>query len=133
LEERSHPTAEQIYSRVRQMMPDISHATVYNTLHELVEIGALLELDLGLRERRYDINTEDHAHLVCLECGRVEDVPYDSNILTLPPEYRDFQVIGRYVTFCGYCPTCASKRALKESCKNTTSEVSQDLQGPSDD
>ncbi|HEC34764.1 MAG TPA: transcriptional repressor, partial [Chloroflexi bacterium] len=103
----SHPTAEQILTRVRGVMPDISHATVYNTLHELVEIGALLELDLGLGERRYDVNTTDHAHLVCLGCGRVEDVPYDCGML--PPEHaHGFRVIDCCVVFRGYCPACAS-------------------------
>lgn len=108
LEDRSHPTAEQVFTRVRGVMPDISHATVYNTLHELVEMGALLELDLGLGERHYDVTTTEHAHLVCLGCGRVEDVPYDTDMLTLPPEHaHGFQVVGRDVIFRGYCPACA--------------------------
>ena len=65
----THPTAEQIFTRVQDMMPDMSHATVYNTLHELVEMDILLELDLGLGERRYDVVTADHAHIVCMRCG----------------------------------------------------------------
>ncbi|HEY68062.1 MAG TPA: transcriptional repressor [Thermoflexia bacterium] len=113
----SHPTAEQIFTRVRDVMPDISHATVYNTLHELVEMGTLLELNLGMREQRYDINTTDHAHLICLGCGRVEDVPYDSEALTLSPEHtHGFQVVDCRVIFRGYCPACASQeRHLRSS------------------
>jgi len=102
-----HSTAEQIFTRVCGAMPDMSHATVYNTLHELVEMGVLLELDLGLGERRYDITTTDHAHLVCLGCGRVEDVPYVCG--TLPPEHaHGFRVMDCRVIFRGYCPACAS-------------------------
>ena len=109
LEDSAHPTAEQVFTRVRGIMPDLSHATVYNTLHELVEMGALLELDLGLGERRYDLNTADHAHLVCLGCGHVEDVPYDSEMLTLSPEHsHGFQVVDCNAVFRGYCPACAS-------------------------
>lgn len=113
----SHPTAEQIFTRVRDVMPDISHATVYNTLHELVEMGTLLELNLGMREQRYDINTTDHAHLICLGCERVEDVPYDSEALTLSPEHtHGFQVVDCRVIFRGYCPACASQeRHLRSS------------------
>jgi len=108
LEDGAHPTAEQVFTRVRGMMPDISHATVYNTLHELVEMGALLELDLGMRERYYDITTTDHAHLVCLGCGRMEDVPYDRETLALLPEHaHGFQVVDCNVIFRGYCPACA--------------------------
>ena len=106
--EGEHPTAEQIFTRVRSMIPDMSPAMVYNTLHELVEMGALLELDLGLGQRRYDINAPDHAHLVCLECGRVEDIPCRDEALTLPPEHaHGFRVVDCRVVFRGYCPACA--------------------------
>ena len=103
----THPTAEQIFTSVRDTMPDMSHATVYNTLHELVEMGLLLELGLGLREHRYDINVTEHAHLVCLKCGRVEDVPCDCDAVTLSPEQaRGFLLVERDVVFRGYCPDC---------------------------
>ncbi|MFQ6099912.1 MAG: Fur family transcriptional regulator [Anaerolineae bacterium] len=107
-DEGTHLTAEQIFTRVQGSMLDMSHATVYNTLHELVEMGVLLELDLGLGERRYDVNTTDHAHLVCLRCGCVEDVLCDHEALTLSPEHaHGFQVVDCSVVFRGYCPACA--------------------------
>ncbi|MDY6874778.1 MAG: transcriptional repressor [Chloroflexota bacterium] len=112
LEDGEHPTAEQIFTQVRRVMPDMSCATVYNTLHELAEINTLVELDLGLGERHYDVNTTDHAHLVCLGCGHIEDVPYDCAALILPPESaRGFRVVDRRVIFRGYCPACASTEA----------------------
>lgn len=108
LEDDSHPTAEQVFTHVRQTMPDISHATVYNTLHELVEMGILQELDLGLGERHYDLRVANHAHLVCLGCGRVEDVPYDCAGVTPPPEHvYGFEVLDCSIIFRGYCPACA--------------------------
>ena len=100
--EGEHRTAEQIFTRVRSMIPDMSPATV------LVEMGALLELDLGLGQRRYDINAPDHAHLVCLECGRVEDIPCRDEALMLPPEHEHgFRVVDCRVVFRGYCSACA--------------------------
>jgi Fe2+ or Zn2+ uptake regulation protein len=109
LEHDSHPTAEQIFTRVRQEMPDLSHATVYNTLHELVEMDVLRELDLGLGERHYDLTTGDHAHLICLGCGRVEDVPCDCEATALLPEHtHGFHVLGCDVIFRGYCPACTT-------------------------
>ena len=108
LDDGTHVTADHVYTQARDVMPDLSPATVYNTLHELAEMGMLMELDLGLGERRYDILTADHAHLVCLDCGHIEDVPYDSSALELLPEHtRGFKVIDRRVTFRGYCPNCA--------------------------
>ena len=109
LDDTPHPTADQIFTRVQDMMPDMSHATVYNTLRELVEMGILSELDLGLGERHYDVTAMNHAHLICLGCGRIEDVPYNYKALTLPPEYaHGFQVVDRRVIYRGYCPVCTS-------------------------
>lgn len=108
LEDDVHPTADQILTRVRQVMPDISHATVYNTLRELVEMEVLHELNLGLGERHYDFaQTGHHAHLVCLGCGRVEDIPCDCSTLILSPEQaHGFHVLDCNVIFRGYCPAC---------------------------
>jgi len=110
LDDRSHPTAEQVLMRVRKVMPDLSPATVYNTLHELEEMGMLQGLDLGLGERHYDIKTNHHAHLVCIGCGRVEDVLYDTSLTSLLPEQdHGFQVVDCSIIFRGYCPACGSK------------------------
>jgi Fur family peroxide stress response transcriptional regulator len=111
LDAGTHLTADHIYTRVRHAMPDLSHATVYNTLRELAEMGLLLELDLGLGERLYDIVTADHAHLVCLSCGRVEDVPCDLERLELLPEHtRGFEVRDCRIIFRGYCPVCITRQ-----------------------
>jgi Fe2+ or Zn2+ uptake regulation protein len=110
VENHLHLTADQVFTRVRGVMPDISRATVYNALHELVEIDLIRELDLGLRERHYDVTTADHAHLVCLGCGHIEDVPYDRDTLALPREHvPGFELVDCNVVFRGYCPACASQ------------------------
>lgn len=102
-----HSTAEQVFARVRDTMPDMSPATIYNTLHELVEMGVLSELELGLGERHYDLITADHAHLVCLGCKRVEDVPYDHEAFVLSTEHvHGFQIVDHRIMFRGYCPAC---------------------------
>lgn len=110
LENGSHLTADQVLRRARRQLPDISPATVYNTLHELTELGMLQELDLGLglEERRYDLATEDHDHLVCLRCGRVEDVPRRDGLKASLSYDYDFDVVDRRVIYLGFCPDCVS-------------------------
>lgn len=112
LNDGNHPTADEVLTHVRREMPSISLATVYNTLHEMEDLGLLKELDfgLGLAERRYDLIMEEHDHLICLRCGHVEDVPRVADVLYPPAEHdHDFQVVGRRVTYLGYCPDCASE------------------------
>jgi Fe2+ or Zn2+ uptake regulation protein len=99
-----HPTAEQIHELVKERMPDISLATVYNTLHELAEMDELCELELGHGVRHYEISQGDHAHRVCLICGRIEDVPGDFE--KLKPLFQcgeDFCPVRYAVTIYGYC------------------------------
>lgn len=109
LREGVHLTADQILTHVRGEMPSISPATVYNTLHELEDMGLVRELDLGLglEERRYDVVTERHDHIVCLECGRIEDVQRRDGLNASLDAPHDFEIIDRRVTYLGFCAACA--------------------------
>jgi Fe2+ or Zn2+ uptake regulation protein len=79
-------------------------------LHELSELGLVRELDLGLGmgERRYDVATGRHDHVVCLVCGRMEDVPPAGALGECGHEH-DFEIVDRRVTYIGYCPDCAAE------------------------
>ena len=111
IQDDSHPTAEEIYQRVWSVLPDISRTTVYNTLHELVAVGALTEVeDLSEGGTRYDTSTSQHHHLFCLGCHTLADVDRDFQQIELPPdETAGYRIVRRQVTFYGYCPGCQEK------------------------
>lgn len=115
LRESAHLTADQVLKHVRREMPSISPATVYNTLHELSEMGLVRELDLGLglEERRYDVATGRHDHMVCLGCGRIEDVPRRNGFRSSLKEDHDFEIVDRRVTYLGFCPACATESRVQ--------------------
>src|SRR3954451_24263204 len=70
-----HPTAAEVYDRVRRVHPGIGAATVYRSLALLVETGQALELSLADgASARYDGNVGRHDHVVCVGCGRAVDV-----------------------------------------------------------
>ena len=107
--EHVHLSAETIHARARRRLPEISLATVYNTLNELVAMGELLEVSPGYGPKRYDPNVVDHhQHLVCLGCNDILDVhPAGEADLVLPPEDRHgYEVFDVDVVFRGHCPTC---------------------------
>lgn len=106
--DESHPTADEIYQRVLAVMPDISRTTIYNTLRELVALGALTEVhDLSQGGLRYDTNTGPHHHLFCTRCHALIDIDRDFAGLNLTPEEASgYQVMKHQVTFYGICPTC---------------------------
>ena len=104
----SHPTADQIYQRVIDVMPNVSRTTVYNTLHELVALDALTEVqDPGTGGLRYDTNTEQHHHLLCTHCHTLIDIERDfAGINLTPAEAAGYQIERHQVTFYGVCPDC---------------------------
>lgn len=108
--EHVHLTAEAVHLAARAVLPEISLATVYNTLNELVDMGEVLEISAGNGPKRYDPNTTiAHQHLLCMRCGTLRDVtPEGNDSLTLPPEqHYGFQVVGVDIMFRGFCPACA--------------------------
>ena len=107
-----HPTAEQVYQRVLSAMPDISRTTVYNTLHELSDLGELTPV-YGLSEggQRYDTNSETHHHLYCIHCHTLIDIDRSFRGLTLTAEEAPgYRILSRQATFYGVCPDCQVKR-----------------------
>ncbi|MBI2708747.1 MAG: transcriptional repressor [Actinobacteria bacterium] len=104
----AHPTAEWVYERARRQMPTISLRTVYQTLNDLVAMGELEQLDVGTGSARFDPNLAPHHHLVCDDCGRVQDVPVDFPDVAVPQEVAGgFTVSTTEIVFRGLCATCA--------------------------
>lgn len=104
-----HLTAEEVLERARERLPEVSLATVYNTLNELVSMGEVQQVDAGGGPTRYDPNTQDgHHHLVCLNCGELRDVhPQGMDTLELPRAQRfGYRIVNREVLFQGYCRDC---------------------------
>jgi Fur family iron response transcriptional regulator len=94
-----HPSADQVWARVKASFPMISRATVYNTLSVFVEKGLLRELTLAEGKQVYDPNLDRHHHFVDETSGRILDVPWDS--VRVPPpdldglEVREYSVVMR--------------------------------------
>jgi len=102
----AHPTAEAVFAEVREQMPSVSLKTVYQTLHDLAEMGEIQQLDLGTGSTRFDPNVDAHHHLVCTSCGRVRDL-YADLALHIPDDQRQgFSVGSAEVVFRGLCPGC---------------------------
>jgi Fur family ferric uptake transcriptional regulator len=104
-----HLTADEVHARAAARLPEISRATVYNTLGELVSIGEVIEVTTDGRAKRYDPNAHHpHHHLVCSRCGTIRDVrPSGDPLADLPPAERfGFTVTGANLTYRGICPDC---------------------------
>jgi Fur family transcriptional regulator, stress-responsive regulator len=108
--EHVHLTADEVLERARRRMPEISQATVYNTLNELIALGEVQQVQSGGGRTRYDPNTgQRHDHLLCLGCGAIHDV-YTRGRVELPRSQRfGHQVVAQETIFKGYCPRCRKR------------------------
>ena len=109
LEERDHPTAEQVFLRAKKGMPDISMATVYNCLDALVKCGLVKQVSLDRGAMRFCPNMHEHCHFYCESCGGV----YDIDLTRARPEVpmpRGFRANHWELSIRGLCPDCGAKR-----------------------
>jgi Fe2+ or Zn2+ uptake regulation protein len=84
--EQVHLSAEQVHAAARRTLPEVSLATVYNTLNELVRLAEVSEIHLADGSARYDPKVgPEHHHLLCEGCGLMFDVePLGVTGLSLP-------------------------------------------------
>ncbi|GHH45036.1 Fur family transcriptional regulator [Streptomyces candidus] len=111
--EHVHLTADEVHALAVGRLPEISRATVYNTLGEMVSLGEVAELATDGRAKRYDPNAHlAHQHLVCSGCGVIRDVHPDGDLLdALPADQRfGFAVSEAAVVYRGLCPACGTAR-----------------------
>jgi len=106
-----HLTAEEVHDLARERLPEISRATVYNTLNELVAMGELLEVDVVGGPKRYEPNVgAQHDHLVCDNCHAIRDVARSGEPPAIPEGARSgYRVTAVEVTYRGLCPACAAR------------------------
>jgi Fe2+ or Zn2+ uptake regulation protein len=104
-----HPTADEVFSAVRQNLPGISLATVYKSLETLVGCGLAVKLTYADDSARYDGRTDPHHHARCVVCDSVVDISGelpDAEMMALSRRASGFTVTGYRLEFSGYCSSC---------------------------
>jgi Fur family peroxide stress response transcriptional regulator len=111
LQKRDHPTAEEVFMRSKQSMPDISMATVYNCLDALIKCDLVRQVNLDRGATRYCPNMQEHWHFYCDDCGGIYDIEAvgiaRESQLQLP---TGFKLDCYEVSFRGLCPQCSEKK-----------------------
>lgn len=107
----SHPTAEDIYTALRQTHPTMSLATVYKTLDALKKAELATELNVGDDSSRYDATVKSHPHMICFDCGKVMDLHTKTldGFKDQIQQETDFDIVSEKVYFYGTCKECKAK------------------------
>lgn len=105
---KDHPTADAVYSSIREEFPNISLGTVYRNLNLLVELGEIQKLTYGDGKDHFDADTSPHYHFVCYSCGAVQDLAMSplSNLNDMANAVTDGKIDSHTVYFYGTCGVC---------------------------
>lgn len=108
----AHPTAEEIYERVRCSMPGIGIATVYRNLEVLTRVDILQKCSFEEGRARYEMCDHErehyHHHFVCKRCGAIVEIEEDSlQEIEKELEKKGFRIIDHTLKLYGYCPGCS--------------------------
>lgn len=109
---KEHPTADMIYTHIREEFPHISLGTVYRNLALLTELGDIKKLTSTDGADRFDGNTEPHYHFICSECGSIIDLEMENidHINVIAGAGFHGKIKGHITHFYGLCEACMKKQ-----------------------
>lgn len=119
--EEDHLSAEEVFMLVRDKSPDIGLATVYRTLELLSELRIVEKMNFGDGAARFDLRSDDHEHmhhhLICTECGAVEEIKDDWLLAMEKRIEREFgfTVSDHRLDFFGHFHQCQNGGCEKNS------------------
>ncbi len=114
---KTHPTVDEIYLQVRRVMPHISLGTVYRNVEVLYQLGLALKLDKTGGQMRFDGRIDDHNHIRCQECGRVDDLVLKGcpDIRKVVLDSAGYEIVSHSLDFVGICPGCRPKNSPQKA------------------
>ncbi|MEO1095300.1 MAG: transcriptional repressor [Cyanobacteria bacterium J06638_28] len=109
--EGDHLSAEAIYQKLSEQGENIGLSTIYRALHLMVDLGLLRELGLLEGRKYYELSKplmNQHHHLVCTQCGVVQEFDEDSitQVGSKETENRGFSLLSCQFTVLAICPRC---------------------------
>ncbi|MEB8131826.1 ferric iron uptake transcriptional regulator [Mammaliicoccus sciuri] len=110
--ESDHLSAEDVYLKVKDKAPEIGLATVYRTLELLAELKVVDKINFGDGVARFDLRKEGakhfHHHMVCMECGAVDEIEEDllEDVERRVEKEFNFKILDHRLTFHGICHRC---------------------------
>ena len=108
-----HPSAEWIYSQLKDEYPDLSLGTVYRNLALFRESGDIVSVATVHGVERFDPITTPHSHFICDQCYAVLDIEVSSDYIRSDLESRYGCEIRRSeMIFRGLCSRCRKRKVI---------------------
>ena len=104
-----HMSIDSIYEEAIKSNPSLSLATVYKNIILMVDNFVLVEVPIAGKKSKYELQKSDHIHLICTQCGEVEDRPHDETTNTLfatMTKSEKFTLKKQQINLYGICKNC---------------------------
>lgn len=111
----NHPSVDTIYEALRKDFPNLSIATIYNTLQLFEKLEIIIALPAEDGGIRYDFFGDPHFHAICKNCGTIFDIEFpdykktEKNLAELAMQQAGFQTNQVHIEVYGLCPKCQAK------------------------
>jgi len=107
LYKNGHMNVDDLYQNLLKKFPSISLATIYKNINAMVGKIFLNEVKIPESKSVYELIKEDHSHLICSSCGKIEDIILDTSVIeTALSSQSNFKVETTEVIFSGVCSHC---------------------------
>ena len=118
VQEHPHSDADQVAALVRGRLGSVSRQAVYDVLAALTEANLLRRVAANGTRARYEIQNQDnHHHVVCKNCGAIDDVPchVGEAPCLAPADDHGYAVQVAEVLYLGLCPDCRAAAVTSQS------------------
>lgn len=107
LQMHGHLSIDELYEKIIKQFPSISLATLYKNLNAMNETNFTQEVKLPNQKSKFELTKEIHSHMLCQNCGKVEDIMLDTSSVIKNAKhsnYKDLQVASLIIA--GVCQDC---------------------------
>ncbi|RBQ32084.1 Fur family transcriptional regulator [Aliarcobacter vitoriensis] len=108
LYKNGHMNIDDLYKKLLDRFPSVSLATIYKNINSMVEKVFLSEVKIPNSRTVYELVKAEHAHLVCSNCGYIEDIILDSSdVLEQVSKISSFKIETTNIVLNGICTKCS--------------------------
>jgi len=110
IDQFGHVDIDTLYDAIFHKYPTMSKATLYRNINDLISFHILEEVKLPQQKQQYEIKKVPHIHLLCSECGSVEDMFMETKPFLETISLRSgFHISHSFIVMNGMCKVCAAK------------------------
>ena len=102
-----HMGIDELYEAIKKRFPSVSLATVYKNINTMLDSHFIQEVKIPNKKSKYELTKERHSHVVCQDCGKVDDIIVDlHDIAKQAANLSHYQIKEEDLVFSGLCPSC---------------------------